>query len=117
MDARRSFDCPDQSDFAGGAQQRSRFDGYKQAVNRLLNDPGVLATAEKEGRDPEEVAAFVIARDTWLTTRRDLLAEGAKAQGRSVAEVAYEEAVDRGWNSKGASQDEQNVAAEAARPV
>lgn len=92
-----------------------RFDGYKQAVNRLLNDPGVLATAEKEGRDPEEVAAFVIARDTWLTTRRDLLAEGAKAQGRSVAEVAYEEAVDRGWNSKGASQDEQNVAAEAAR--
>src|SRR5271168_76623 len=33
-----------------------RYDGYKQAVNRLLNDPGVVATAEKEGRDPEEVA-------------------------------------------------------------
>ena len=59
----------------------------------------MVAYAEKENIDPEEAAAFVIARDTWLTNRRDLLAAGARAQGKSVAEIAYEEAVDRGWNS------------------
>lgn len=89
-----------------------RFAGYRQNINRLVNDPGVVAYAEKEGIDPEEAAAFVIARDTWLTTRRDLLAEGAKAQGRSVAEVAYEEAIDRGWN--GNPQDGKTPEQEAA---
>lgn len=76
-----------------------RLAGYRQNLDRLSNDPGVVAYAEKENIDPEEAAAFVIARDTWLTNRRDLLAAGARAQGKSVAEIAYEEAVDRGWNS------------------
>jgi hypothetical protein len=89
--------------------QNPQYKPWYDAVRGRVNDPGVIATAEKEGRDLEEMAAFVVARDTWLTTRRDLLAEGAKAEGRSVAEVAYEEAVDRGWsaNEKGASKNEQ----------
>jgi hypothetical protein len=89
-----------------------RLAGYKDQLKHLKEDAGVVAYAEKEGIDPEEAAAFVIARDTWLTTRRDLLAEGAKAQGRSVAEVAYEEAVDRGWN--GNPQDGKTPEQEAA---
>jgi hypothetical protein len=85
---------------------------YRQNVERLMNDAGVIAHAEKTGQDPEEVAAYVIARDTWLTTRRDQLAAGAREQGKTVAEVAYEEAVDRGWNG---NPQESNGKQDAAR--
>lgn len=99
------------------ASNDPRYAGYKQQIDRLIADPGVQSYAEQQGIDPDEAAAYVIARDTWLSNRRDALVEGAKAQGKSVAEIAYEEAVDRGWsaNAKGASADEQKEAAARAR--
>ena len=92
-----------------------RFAGYKQQISRLQQDPGVIAYADQQGLLPEEAAAYVVARDTWLSTRRDMLAEGAKARGVTIAEVAYEEAVDRGWNGNPQDGGKADAAEQAAR--
>jgi hypothetical protein len=75
-----------------------RFAQLRNQIGTLSNNPQILAEAEKQGRDPEEMAAWVIARDTHITSRRDELATAARARGKSVAEAAYDEAVDWGWN-------------------
>lgn len=92
-----------------------RYAPYRDNVRRLASDPNVIAFAEKEGRDPEEVGAYVVARDSWLSQRRDLIAEGARATGRSTAEIAYEIAKERGFGRTAAEDKTAQEAAARAR--
>ena len=74
---------------------------YKPYVDKAKADPGVRSYAEKEGRDVDEIAAYVVARNTYLQSRRDLLYQGATAKGITVAQAAYERAKFRGYTSNG----------------
>jgi len=96
---------------------RSADPQYGQLRNQLTtlaNRPDLIAWAEKENRDPEEGAAYVIARDTWLSGRRDLIATGAEATGKSIPEIAYDLAQERGYRrQQEQKQQETEVAARA----
>jgi hypothetical protein len=82
-------------------------------VNRVAGMPHVQEQAGKTGEDPRDIAAYLIAKDSYLASRRDLLALGAEAKGKTVAEVAYEAAKGRGW--LGTTEAKKPVDAEAAR--
>jgi hypothetical protein len=84
-------------------------------IESLVQRPDVVRLAEKEGRDPEDVAMYLVARDTYLTGRRQMLWDAAEASGRNVAEIAYELAQGRGYRQADAAPavDPQEAAARA----
>lgn len=71
---------------------------YADHLDKVSQREDVVALAEKEGREPEDVAAWVIARDTYMVGRRQQVWEGAQALGRNAAEIAYELATDSGYH-------------------
>lgn len=76
---------------------------YAQHVESIAQKPDVQRLAAEQNRDPEDVAMYLVARDTYLTQRRQMVWAGAEATGRNVAEIAYELAQSRGYQPKAAA--------------
>lgn len=92
-----------------------QYKAYADHVDNVASRPEVLEEAAKRNQDPEDVAMFFVARDDYLTSRRSLVWRGAEATGRSVAEIAYDLALARGYTPEAAAQaaQQQEKAAEA----
>jgi hypothetical protein len=86
-----------QSAVAAGRRGDTAFKGYADHVDKVAAQPHVQQMAAKDGRDPDDVAMFLVARDTYLTSRRQLVRQGAEATGRNPAEIAYKLAEKRGY--------------------
>lgn len=82
---------------------------YADHVDSIASQPAVQELAAKDGRDPEDMAMWLVARDTYLTERRQLVWQGAEATGKNPAEIAYTLAQRRGYKSP--------APAEPAKPV
>lgn len=83
-----------------GRNGDQRYAGYASHLDAIKSRPDILELAEKQGQDPEDVAAFLIARDTYLTNRRQMIWAESEATGRNVAEIAYELAQGRGYKNE-----------------
>ena len=68
-------------------------------VNMVAARDDIRAEAEKNGRDPEDYAAYLVARDTYIQNQRYGLWAEAEARGKTVPELAYEVARHRGWKA------------------
>src|SRR6266851_8212054 len=51
----------------------TRFKVYADHLERIASRADVMQLAEKQNQDPEDVAAFLVTRDTYLTSRRQLV--------------------------------------------
>ncbi len=97
-----------------GKSGDTRFKPYSDHVERIASRPDVVQLAEKQNQDPEDVATFLVARDTYLTSRRQLVWRAAEATGNNPAAIAYELAKGRGYLQTPAEKAATD-AAEAAR--
>ena len=73
---------------------------FKVVADKLAEVSGredVVSKAEEQGRSAEDIAAWLIARDTYLGQRHQAVWQGAQATGRNAAEIAYELATDAGY--------------------
>jgi len=99
---------------AAGRRGDAAYKPYAEHIDRVAAQPHVQEMATKGNQDPEDVAMYLVARDTYLTSRRQLVWQGAEATGRNPAEIAYDLALARGYTPAEA---EAAVAAQAAKPA
>jgi hypothetical protein len=85
---------------AKGRQGDANFRAYAQHIDALARNDAVIQAADKDGRDPEDVAIEWTARDSYVTRERQKIFAGAAAEGRTVPEVAYEVALESGYQPK-----------------
>jgi hypothetical protein len=85
---------------AKGRQGDPNFRPYAQHIDALAQNDAVIQAADKEGRDPEDIAIEWTARDSYVTRERQKIFAGAAAEGRTIPEVAYEVAIESGYQPK-----------------
>lgn len=88
---------------------------FRPWLDQVKANPQIRQVAEQNGQDPDEVAAFVIARDSHLNLRQRQLSDAAAATGRSVADIAYELAKGRGYGAGTPANESRNSEADTAR--
>jgi hypothetical protein len=69
----------------------------RQALDGLVDQPDIQQSADKQHRQVEDVAAWLLARDNYLNGRQLELGAGAQRTRRNVAEVVYQLAQRRGF--------------------
>jgi hypothetical protein len=82
---------------AAGRQGNEAYKPYVDHLAKVAAQPAVQEEAAKTNQDPEDVAQYLIARDTYLASRRQLVWQGAEATGRNPAAIAYDLALARGY--------------------
>jgi hypothetical protein len=82
---------------AAGKRGDAAYKPYAEHVESMSQRRDIQELATKENRDPEDVAMWMVSRDTYLTSRRQMVWAGAEATGRNPAEIAYDLALARGY--------------------
>jgi hypothetical protein len=90
---------------------------YADQVDAISRRDDVQTMAEQQNREPEDVAMWLIARDTYMSGRRQQVWQGAQALGRNPAEIAYELAQGRGYQPKTAQATQKDTASAARQRV
>lgn len=76
-----------------------QFKPYAEKLDEVSRWEDVQTEADKQDRDPEDIALWKIARDTYIDSERQKIITGAQASRRNVAEIVYEMAQDRGYKA------------------
>ena len=97
---------------AAGRRGDKAYKPYSDHVDKWAATPAVQELAAKENRDPEDVATWLVARDTYLNERRELVRQGAAAKGENPAANGYRIAVRRGYKPPAPAEPAKPIAAE-----
>ena len=84
-----------------GRAGEAQFKSYAEHVDRVAGLHDVQALADKENRDPEDVALWKTARDTYIGQQYAEEQAAAAAANRTIAENLYRRAQRSGWKPAG----------------
>lgn len=76
---------------------KSEYSGYLNHIRGVMERPYIQEKAAQSGRDPEDIAIYEVAKDTYLATRQREIWDGAAADGEPVPARAYRIAEFRGY--------------------